>query len=115
MRDAHGARRRRRRQAGAALGRSASSYLRDGAIPDDVEGHDEWFQLVWAETDERGVAIVTGVRAGRVLVRVSGPLRATRLAPAAVAAQLPAPARIELGEDERRDLELRLLPIASGR
>jgi hypothetical protein len=94
---------------------SASSYLRDGAIPDDVEGHDEWFQLAWAETDERGVATIPGVRAGRVLVRVSGPLRATRLAPAAVAAQLPAPARIELGEDERRDVELRLLPIASGR
>jgi hypothetical protein len=94
---------------------SASSYLRDGAIPDDVEGHDEWFHLVWAETDERGVATIPGVRAGRVLVRVSGPLRATRLAPVAVAAQLPAPARLELGEDERRDVELRLLPIASGR
>ncbi len=94
---------------------SASSYLRDGAIPDDVEGHDEWFQLAWAETDERGVATIPGVRAGRVLVRVSGPLHATRLAPAAVAAQLPAPARLELDEDERRDVELRLLPSASDR
>lgn len=94
---------------------SASTYLREGAIPDDVEGHDEWFHLVWAETDERGVATLRGVRAGRVLARVSGPLHATRLAPAAIAEQLPAPARLELGEDERRELELHLLPVASDR
>jgi protocatechuate 3,4-dioxygenase beta subunit len=82
----------------------AGTWLRDGEIPADVEGHDEWFEWRWAPTDRSGRAELRGVRAGRILLKAPSTARdlflGKQLAP-------PPVQHLELRADETKSVELR--------
>jgi hypothetical protein len=100
VRDAAG---RRVRGCGVAI----ATWLGDGEIPADVEGHDEWFEWRSGATDRTGRFCARGVRAGRVRVRASGtdtePLLERTLE-----------ARFVLVEDEHRTIDMTLPPPQDG-
>jgi protocatechuate 3,4-dioxygenase beta subunit len=80
---------------------AVGTYLREGEIPDDVRGHDEWFEWTGAATDVGGRALVHGVRTGALLVRIvdtrdwSGVTRVP-----------PFETRLDLHEGETRPLDV---------
>jgi hypothetical protein len=82
----------------------AGSYLRDGEIPADVEGHDEWFEWRWASTDRSGRAKLLGVRTGRILLKAPNSPRDVFLGK-----QLTPPPvqHLDLRADETKTVELR--------